>query len=166
MLLPISPYGVSKLAAERYCMAFSEVYGLETVALRYFNVFGPRQNPYSQYSAVIPKFLDLARAGQRPVIYGDGTQTRDFTYVRNVVEGTLAAATAPEAPGSAMNVACGESYSLLDLVHTIGASSASSLEYDFEPARIGDIKDSYADIALAGDCSATTRRCASKTGSG
>lgn len=151
VLLPISPYGVSKLAAERYCMAFTQVYGLETVALRYFNVFGPRQNPNSQYSAVIPKFLQLASDGMRPVIYGDGRQTRDFTYVRNVVEGTLAAAAASGASGHAMNVACGESHSLLDLVDTIGDVLGAKVECDFEPARVGDVKDSYADIALARD---------------
>jgi len=149
VLLPISPYGVTKLAAERYCMAFSEVYGLETVALRYFNVFGPRQNPNSQYSAVIPKFVDMARSGQRPVIYGDGSQTRDFTYVRNVVEGTLAATSAPKASGHAMNVACGVSSSVLDLVETIRQVLGVELPYDLEPTRIGDIKDSYADISLA-----------------
>jgi len=149
VLLPISPYGVSKLAAERYCMAFSAVYGLETVALRYFNVFGPRQNPNSQYSAVIPKFMDMALSGERPVIYGDGLQTRDFTYVQNVVEGTLLAAVAPEASGHAMNVACGESSSVLDLVETIRRVLGVDLQYDLEPARIGDIKDSYADIGLA-----------------
>ena len=149
LLLPISPYGVSKLAAERYCMAFSAVYGLETVALRYFNVFGSRQNPSSQYSAVIPKFLNLAETGQRPVIYGDGSQTRDFTFVRNVVEGTLAAAEAPHASGLAMNVAYGSSHSVLDLVDTIGQVLGTTIECDFEPARIGDVKDSYADISLA-----------------
>jgi len=149
MLLPISPYGVTKLAAERYCRAFSEVYGLETVALRYFNVFGPRQNPYSQYSAVIPKFIDLAMSGQRLTIDGDGTQTRDFTYVRNVVEGTLAAATAPQASGHAMNVACGASTSLLELVDTIGRVLGESVQYDFAPERVGDIHDSYADVSLA-----------------
>jgi UDP-glucose 4-epimerase len=151
MLLPISPYGVTKLAAERYCMAFSQAYGLETAALRYFNVFGPRQNPYSQYSAVIPKFLDIAANGGRAVVHGDGTQTRDFTYVRNVVEGTLAAATAPKASGHAMNVACGASNSLLDLVETIGQVLGRPLECDFEPERVGDIHDSYADISLARD---------------
>ena len=149
MLLPISPYGVSKLAAERYCAAFAKVYNVETVALRYFNVFGPRQNPNSQYSAVVPKFLELAANGQRAVIYGDGNQTRDFTYVRNVVEATLAAATAPDASGHAMNVACGESSSLLDLVATIGRVVGKPLECDFDTERVGDIRDSYADISLA-----------------
>ena len=149
LLLPISPYGVSKLAAERYCMAFSAVYGLETVALRYFNVFGPRQNPSSQYSAVIPKFLSFAETGQRPVVYGDGSQTRDFTYVSNVVEGTLAAVIAPQASGLAMNIARGSSSSVLDLVDTIARVLGATVSCDFEPARIGDIKDSYADISLA-----------------
>jgi len=149
LLLPISPYGVSKMTAERYCMAFSEVYELETVALRYFNVFGPRQNPNSQYSAVIPKFMKLAANGGRAVVFGDGSQTRDFTYVRNVVEGTLLAATAAAASGRAMNLACGESHSLLDLISSIGRVVGKELAFDCEPARIGDIKDSYADITLA-----------------
>jgi len=149
LLLPISPYGVSKMTAERYCMAFSEVYGLETVAMRYFNVFGSRQNPNSQYSAVIPKFVKMAAHGDRAVVYGDGTQTRDFTYVRNVVEGTLLATTAPGASGKAMNLACGESHSLLDLIATVGTVVGKDLTFDYEPARIGDIKDSYADITLA-----------------
>ncbi|NTU71307.1 MAG: SDR family oxidoreductase [Coriobacteriia bacterium] len=149
VLLPISPYGVTKLAAERYCRAFSEVYGLETSALRYFNVFGPRQNPHSQYSAVIPKFIDLARKGERPVIFGDGSQTRDFTFVANVVNGTLAATTAEKASGHAMNVACGASTSLNELVHVIGEVLGTPVQCDFEPERIGDIKDSYADVSLA-----------------
>ena len=149
MLLPISPYGVSKLTAERYCMAFSRVYGTETAALRYFNVFGPRQNPFSQYSAVVPKFIDIALKGERPIIHGDGSQTRDFTYVRNVVDGTLAAATAPGASGHAMNVACGASNSLLDLVDVIGRVLGEKVECDYEPERIGDIHDSYADVSLA-----------------
>jgi nucleoside-diphosphate-sugar epimerase len=149
LLLPISPYGVSKLAAERYCAAFSQVYDLETVALRYFNVFGPRQNPNSQYSAVVPKFIDIASDGRNPVVYGDGTQTRDFTFVRNVVEATLAAATAPEASGHAMNVAYGASHSLLDLVEMMGCALGHPVTCEFEPDRLGDIKDSYADISLA-----------------
>jgi UDP-glucose 4-epimerase len=149
LLVPISPYGVSKMAAERYCRAFSEVYNLETVAVRYFNVFGPRQNPNSQYSAVIPKFLDLARKGERPVIFGDGKQTRDFTYVRNVIEGTLLAVGVPDASGLAMNVACGETISLLELVGMMERVLGVSIECDFQPARAGDIHDSYADISLA-----------------
>lgn len=149
LLLPISPYGVSKLAAERYCMAFTQVYGLETVALRYFNVFGPRQNPHSQYSAVIPKFIDIARSGRRPVIFGDGLQTRDFTYISNVVDGTLKALTASGASGHAMNLACGETVSLLDVLAMMGSALGTDIQCDFEPARIGDIHDSYADITLA-----------------
>lgn len=149
LLLPISPYGVSKLASERYCLAFTQSYGLETVAMRYFNVFGPRQNPASQYSAVIPKFIQIIQAGGRPIIYGDGGQTRDFTYVRNVVEGTLAAVTAPGASGLAMNLACGESHSLLELVDTIGEIIGAKVECSFEAARTGDIKHSFADITLA-----------------
>lgn len=149
LLLPISPYGVSKMAAERYCMAFSEVYGIETVALRYFNVFGARQNPNSQYSAVIPKFVKLAASGERAIVFGDGRQTRDFTYVSNVVEGTLLATTAPRASGRAMNLACGASRSLLDLIDTIGRAVGRPLVFDYEPERVGDVRDSFADITLA-----------------
>jgi len=149
VLQPISPYGVSKMAAEHYCTAFSQVYGLQTVGLRYFNVFGARQNPNSQYSAVIPKFMTMAKEGERAVIYGDGSQTRDFTYVSNVVAGTLAASAAPDASGRVMNLACGASHSLLDLVATIGRVVGRDLQYDCEPPRPGDIKDSFADITLA-----------------
>jgi len=121
---PISPYGVSKLAAEQYTAAFHAVYGLETVALRYFNVFGPRQDPNSQYSGVVPLFIKSALDGRDPVIYGDGLQTRDFTYVSNVVEATLAALSSDKAAGRVINVGCGGSHSLLDLV-------AHELAYEF-----------------------------------
>ncbi|MEY2534906.1 MAG: UDP-glucose 4-epimerase, partial [bacterium] len=119
--LPISPYAVAKLASEGYCRSFSEVYGLETVALRYFNVFGPRQDPLSQYSAVIPNFITAALRGEAPVIFGDGEQSRDFTYIDNVVEDNVLAMTAPaQVVGRAYNVACGERISLNGLVAAIG----------------------------------------------
>src|SRR3954471_2667747 len=113
---PISPYGVSKLAAEGYCRAFTQVYGIETVALRYFNVFGPRQDPHSQYAAVIPKFITAALEGERPVIFGDAEQSRDFTYVDNTVDGTVLGTRAEGVAGETFNVACGEGTTLNQLV--------------------------------------------------
>jgi UDP-glucose 4-epimerase len=146
---PISPYGVSKLAAEQYTAAFHTVYGLETVALRYFNVFGPRQDPNSQYSGVVPLFIKSALDGKDPVIYGDGLQTRDFTYVSNVVEATLSALSADKAVGRVINVGCGGSHSLLDLVAAIEQASGRSLSPSFAPERPGDVRHSCADISLA-----------------
>jgi nucleoside-diphosphate-sugar epimerase len=146
---PISPYGVSKLAAEQYCMAYMSVYGLETVAVRYFNVFGPRQDPASQYSAVIPKFIRLALAGKQPLICGDGLQVRDFTYIDNVVDATVAAAQVPGAAGRVMNVACGEAIILLDVVKSIGEALDIDIRPEFGEARLGDIRESYACIDLA-----------------
>ena len=109
---PLSPYGVAKFAGEAYCSSFHEVYGLETVSLRYFNVFGPRQSPISEYAAVIPNFFAAAILGERPIVYGDGQQSRDFTYVDNVVAANLPAASAPSAAGEVFNVACGETHSV------------------------------------------------------
>ena len=146
---PLSPYAVSKLAAERYCVAFWHSFGLETVALRYFNVFGPRQDPYSQYAAVIPKFLDMIRQGKRPTIYGDGEQSRDFTYVENVVEANLLAAKAPDVAGEFFNCACFEQVSLNDLVREINALLGTDIEPDYDTARVGDVKHSLADISKA-----------------
>jgi UDP-glucose 4-epimerase len=146
---PISPYAVSKLAAEQYARAFATVYGLETVALRYFNVFGPRQDPTSQYSGVVPRFMRLALEGGRPVVYGDGLQSRDFTYVANVVDATLSAALAPEAPGAICNVGCGDPKTVLDLVAAVAKVSGRTLEPEFAPPRPGDVKHSFADISLA-----------------
>ena len=146
---PISPYGVSKLAAEQYAMAFNAVYGLETVALRYFNVFGPRQDPDSQYSGVVALFLRLASEGARPVVCGDGSQTRDFTYVSNVVQATLLAAEAPAAPGSVLNIGCGQRSSVLDLIEAIGKATGKSLDPEFVAPRLGDIQHSYANIDRA-----------------
>src|SRR5229473_173554 len=121
LTLPLSPYAVAKLAGEHYCAAFSEVYGLETVRLRYFNVFGPRQPPDSPYAAVIPRFLEAMMAGKSPVIYGDGLQSRDFTYVADIVQANFLAAKAPGVSGKVFNVACGRRSSLLDLVNQINS---------------------------------------------
>ena len=147
--LPKSPYAVSKLAGEYYLQSFTECFGLETVALRYFNVFGPRQDPNSEYSAVIPLFVTKCLRGEQPVIYGDGTQSRDFTFVENNVRANILAATAPDAVGRVMNIACGRSYSLLDLLAQINEVLGTSIEPEFAPARKGDVKHSLADISLA-----------------
>lgn len=146
---PLSPYAVSKLAGEHYCRAFYQVYGLETVCLRYFNVFGPRQDPKSQYAAVIPKFIAMIRRGERPTIYGDGAQSRDFSYVANVVQANLLAATAPPAAGRVMNVACGQRHTLLDLVAALNRLLGTHLAPVFLADRAGDVKHSLADIAAA-----------------
>jgi len=146
---PISPYGVSKLAAEQYAMAFNAVYGLETAALRYFNVFGPRQDPGSQYSGVVALFLRLAAERGQVTVCGDGTQTRDFTYVSNVVDATLLAAAVPQASGSVLNIGCGTSYSVLDLIAAVEKATGQSLEPRFGPARPGDVKHSFANIDRA-----------------
>ncbi len=146
---PLSPYAVNKLAGEEYCKVFTRVYGLPTVALRYFNVFGPRQDPTSQYAAVIPAFISAMREGRRPVIYGDGLQTRDFTFVSNVVHANLLACESEGAVGRAVNIACGESISLLDLVAQINGLLGAQIEAFFEPPRIGDVKHSLADISQA-----------------
>lgn len=149
--LPISPYGVAKLAGEQYCQVFTRVYGLETVCLRYFNVFGPRQDPTSQYAAVIPRFITAMLRGERPTIYGDGQQTRDFTYIDNVVHGNLLASTSPDAVGQMMNLATGGRVSLLDLVEKINVLLGTELEPEFLPAREGDIKHSQAAVQKARD---------------
>lgn len=146
---PLSPYAAAKLAGEYYLRAWHNVYGLETVSLRYFNVFGPRQDPTSEYSAVIPRFITAALRGEAPVIYGDGTQSRDFTYVANNVEANLLACVAPDAPGKVMNVACGGSYSLLDLVASIAKILGKDIHPRFEPARVGDVMHSLAGIDVA-----------------
>lgn len=145
---PLSPYAVSKLAGEKYCQVFAKVYGLHTVILRYFNVFGPRQDPNSQYSAVIPKFIKLISENKRPVIYGDGTQTRDFTYVSNVVEANILAATKDCEPGLVMNCACGEQIQLNYLVDQINLLLGKNIKPIYAPPRKGEIKHSYGDIEL------------------
>jgi UDP-glucose 4-epimerase len=146
---PLSPYALTKYAGERYCQIFYELYGLETVALRYFNVFGPNQDPTSQYSAVIPKFIKLIQEGKRPVIYGDGTQSRDFTFVNNNVEANLLACTAPGVAGEVFNIACGERYTLIDLVNTINEILGTQVEPLFQPPRPGDVRHSLAGIEKA-----------------
>jgi UDP-glucose 4-epimerase len=146
---PLSPYAAAKLAGEFYCQSFTATYGLETVTIRYFNVFGPRQDPNSQYAAVIPKFITQMLAGERPTIFGDGKQSRDFTYIDNIVHGNLLAAKAPNAVGRTINVACGESYNLLELVDGINRALGTTIKPIFEPARAGDVRDSLADISLA-----------------
>jgi UDP-glucose 4-epimerase len=146
---PLSPYAVNKLAGELYCRVFTRVYGLEAVSLRYFNVFGPRQDPTSQYSAAIPRFIQALLAGQRPLIYGDGEQSRDFTYVQNVVEASLIACTAPGVAGETINVACGERVTLNRLVQMIGRLLGKDIEPLYEAPRPGDIRHSQADITKA-----------------
>jgi UDP-glucose 4-epimerase len=147
---PISPYGVTKLAAERYCISFSRVYhSFESVVLRYFNVFGPRQSPRSQYAAAVPLFIAAIDAGAPITIYGDGEQSRDFTYVRNVVDATILAADAQGASGRAFNIAAGSPASVNHVAETIGDILGKPVEKLFEPPRPGDIRDSWADISAA-----------------
>ena len=146
---PRSPYAVNKLAGEEYTRIFASLYGLPTVALRYFNVFGPRQDPHSAYAAVIPAFIAAMLENRQPTIYGDGTQTRDFTYVSNVVHANLLACESSSADGMTLNVACGESFSLLDLVKQINRLLGTNVEPLFEPERKGDVKHSLAAIDQA-----------------
>jgi nucleoside-diphosphate-sugar epimerase len=147
---PISPYGLQKLAGETYLGIFHRLYGTPTVALRYFNVFGPRQDPGSEYSAVIPKFIAAIKAGKRPTIYGDGEQTRDFTYIDNVVAANLAACAAgPAAQGGAYNIACGERISLNDLVRILAGFAGRAVAPEYADHRPGDIKHSLAGIDKA-----------------
>ncbi len=146
---PISPYGVAKLAAEYYCQAFTATYGFETVTVRYFNVFGPRQDPNSPYSAVIPLFITAILAGRQPVIYGDGQQSRDFTYVANVVHANLLAADANDVAGRVLNVANGRSITLLEMLDALNRLLGTDVEPIHAPPRSGDIRESMADITLA-----------------
>jgi len=146
---PLSPYGVSKLTAEYYCQAFTACYGLETVSLRYFNVFGPRQDPASLYAAVIPRFITAMLSGTPPTIYGDGQQSRDFTYIDNVVHGNLLAAKAPLAVGRVLNLALGIRVSLLDLVEKLNRTLGTDYQPVLEPPRQGDIRHSQANVDLA-----------------
>ena len=149
--LPISPYAVAKLAGEGYCRSFHAVYGLETVALRYFNVFGPRQDPLSQYAAVIPNFITAVLEGRQPVIFGDGTQTRDFTYISNVIDANRLAMTAPDVAGQSLNVACGGCISLNEVVTTIAELTGHDVKPRYDPPRVGDVPCSMADIKRARD---------------
>ncbi len=146
---PISPYAVAKLSAERYCVSFDRVYGLETVALRYFNVFGPRQDPKSQYAAVVPRFLAAIEAGEAVPIHGDGAQSRDFTYVANVVEANLIAGDREGVSGRVLNIATGRQASVNELADSIGAILGKPVEKSHLPVRAGDVRDSWADVSAA-----------------
>jgi nucleoside-diphosphate-sugar epimerase len=146
---PLSPYALQKLVAEQYCQMFTQLYGLETVTIRYFNVFGPRQDPSSPYSGVISLFISALCEGRQPKIYGDGEQTRDFTYVANVVDGVLRACHAPAASGEVINVATGGRISLNQLFRTVRDLLGASIEPIYEDVRAGDVRDSQADISKA-----------------
>ncbi len=150
---PLSPYAVAKLTGEYYCGVFTHVYGLETVSLRYFNVFGPRQNPSSQYSGVISRFIDALMSGTDPVIYGDGEQSRDFTFIANVVDANIKAATSSAGVGEVMNCANGERISLNELLATLRAITGNETNRAvYEPERKGDVKHSQADNGRAVEC--------------
>ncbi|MFO0838641.1 MAG: SDR family oxidoreductase [Phycisphaerae bacterium] len=146
---PLSPYAVSKLAAEQYCSVFAGVYGLQTVSMRYFNVFGPRQDPESAYAAVIPAFVSRMLSSQRPIIYGDGEQTRDFCFVENVVSANLLAARAEKLAGEVVNIACGERVSLNEIVKLLNGALGTQLTPEYRPARLGDVKHSLAALEAA-----------------
>lgn len=150
---PLSPYAVAKLVGEYYCQVFYRVYGLETVSLRYFNVFGPRQDPSSQYSGVISRFIASLLSGMRPVIYGDGEQTRDFTYIANVVAANLSAAETTKGIGEVMNVANGEKVTLNELLEVLkNITGKEEIEVDYQESRKGDVKHSQADNTRAKEC--------------
>ena len=147
--LLISPYALTKLAGEYYCRIFSEIHGLETASLRYFNVFGPRQSLENQYAVVIPKFITCMLKDENPPIHGDGKQTRDFTYVENVVQANIKAATAPDIKCEVLNIACGKNYSVLDIVRYVNKILKKDIKPKFTPTRAGDVKDTLADIKKA-----------------
>jgi nucleoside-diphosphate-sugar epimerase len=147
---PLSPYAVSKLCCEELLRVFSSLYGIETLSLRYFNVFGPRQDPTSQYAAVIPNFIKAAMKGTRPTVYGDGEQTRDFCFIDNTVSANLlAAGSSNKLSGQVVNIACGERISLNQLLHHIGEEAGKKLEPEYVPGRAGDVRDSLASIEAA-----------------
>jgi UDP-glucose 4-epimerase len=146
---PLSPYGVSKLVGEMYCRVFNDVYGLPTVSLRYFNIFGPHQDPHSQYAAVIPIFITKLLTGQRPTIYGDGEQSRDFTYIDNAVDANLAAVKSEQAPGKVINVACGQRFTLNELIRRLWDLTGKRIEPIYTDPRPGDVKHSQGDITTA-----------------
>jgi len=147
---PISNYGVSKLAGEYYCQAFNYLYGLETICLRYFNVYGPYQDPHSEYAAVIPRFIKAVLNNKPVTIYWDGKQSRDFTYIDNVVEANLKAMQAPKnACGKVYNIACGKRISLLEIISQMEKIFKKKIKINFQSARLGDVKHSLADITLA-----------------
>jgi nucleoside-diphosphate-sugar epimerase len=147
---PLSPYAAAKLVGEYYCQVWSRVYGFETVCLRYFNVFGPRQDPSSQYSGVISRFISALASGGRPVIYGDGEQSRDFTYISNVVDGNLRAAESPQAVGRVINVATGQQTTLNELLEALKKiTGRTEVEAEYREPRLGDVRHSLADITRA-----------------
>jgi nucleoside-diphosphate-sugar epimerase len=147
---PLSPYAVAKLVGEYYCQVFSRVYGLETVALRYFNVFGPRQDPGSQYSGVISRFIDASLNGNQPTIFGDGEQSRDFTYISNVVDANLRAAESGSAVGRVINIANGERVTINEVFEMVKKLTGNpNAQAEYAPARAGDVRDSLADLSLA-----------------
>src|SRR5512142_988227 len=146
---PLSPYALQKLVGEQYCQMFTRLYGFEAVTIRYFNVFGPRQDPSSPYSGVISLFTTALLARQQPLIYGDGEQTRDFTYVANVVDGVLRACEAPKAAGEVINVACGTRISLNELLHVMNKIVGTEITPIYKEPRAGDVRDSQADIGKA-----------------
>jgi UDP-glucose 4-epimerase len=148
---PLSPYALQKLVGERYCKLYHELFGVETVSLRYFNVFGPGQDPHSEYSAVIPKFIDRLLKRQPLTVYGDGEQSRDFTFVDNVVDANLQALSAPDAAGKVLNIGCGERLSLNQLIEKLAAVIGVSPKVEYLPARPGDVRDSLAAVDLAGE---------------
>jgi nucleoside-diphosphate-sugar epimerase len=146
---PQSPYAATKLLGEIYCRIFSEIYGLETVSLRYFNVFGPRQDPHSIYSAVIPKFIEALLRKDSPIIYGDGNQSRDFTYVENVVQANLLAMERPGISGQVFNIACGRQTTVNDLLFCLQEISGRKADAGYDPPRKGEVRHSLAQIDLA-----------------
>jgi len=146
---PISPYGVTKYVGELYGQTFGHCYGLENVALRYFNIFGPRQDPGSPYSGVLAKFCTAFLEDTHPVVFGDGEQTRDFTYVENAVQANLLACGAPNVSGKVFNVGAGGRVSLNEVLHALGKITGKRLEAKYDPQRDGDIRDSQADISQA-----------------
>lgn len=146
---PESPYALNKLTGEHYASVFYKSYGLQTISLRYFNVFGPQQDPASEYAAAIPAFFRELLSGRQPVVYGDGLQTRDFTYIDNVVLANRLAAEAPHTHGECVNIATGESISINDVIATINRLLGTTIEPRYEPVRAGDVKHSLADIQLA-----------------
>lgn len=148
--MPKSPYAITKLAGEEYCINFFNLYGLETVVIRYFNVFGPRQNPFSQYSAVIPKFINLMKTGKNPVIYGDGLTSRDFTYIENVVNANMLACEMKAAAGNILNIACNKAFTLNELVKTLNKIMGLEISPEYDSEKMGDVKHSLADISKAG----------------
>jgi len=146
---PLSPYALSKVVTEEYCRLFYQIYGLETVCLRYFNVFGPRQDPKSQYAAVIPRFITRLLDGEGPIVFGDGEQTRDFTFITNVVDANWTAATHPKAAGEAFNIGCGNQTSLNQLLQILSQISGRDAKPVYSPPRTGDVKHSVADVTKA-----------------